>query len=141
MIIRPIAERDIPTCAEMIATTLPWKKYNATIESVSARLSDAMSRADSVLLVGEDEQSRLIGLVWLLKRAAFDLSGYIRWLAVAPDQRGGGIGKQLLAAAEAQLQPPVHDMFLLCADFNVDAQRFYERNGYIRIGAIENYVI
>jgi hypothetical protein len=33
------------------------------------------------------------------------------------------------------------DLFLLVSDFNHDAQRFYQRQGYQQIGAIPGYVL
>jgi len=29
----------------------------------------------------------------------------------------------------------------LCSDFNTDAQRYYEKHGYSRVGAIPDYVV
>jgi hypothetical protein len=33
------------------------------------------------------------------------------------------------------------DLFLLVADFNTDAQQFYQRRGYEQVGAIPAYVL
>jgi ribosomal protein S18 acetylase RimI-like enzyme len=140
MLIRPIIENDIPVCAEIVATAPVWQRYGVTVEIAASRLADAM-RTDAVILVADDDTGRAMGFVWVLVRGAFDLSSYIRWLAVAPTLRGGGIGQKLLSAAEAQMQSTSRDMFLLCADFNVQAQRFYERYGYQRVGTVEDYVV
>ena len=140
MLIRPITEDDIPVCAEIIATAPLWQRYGVTVETAANRLTNAM-KTDAIILVADDDTGRAIGLVWVVVRGAFDFSCYIRWLAVASTLRGGGIGEKLLLAAEERSQTISRDLFLLCADFNVDAQRFYERHGYTRVGTVENYVI
>jgi ribosomal protein S18 acetylase RimI-like enzyme len=140
MLIRPISEDDIPVCADIIASAPVWKRYGVTVETAANRLTNAI-QTDAIILVADDDTGRAIGLVWVVLRGAFDISCYIRWLAVASTLRGGGIGEKLLIAAEERSQTISRDLFLLCADFNVDAQRFYERHGYSRVGALENYVI
>ena len=98
-------------------------------------------RGNSTILVADNGDGHPIGFVWVLMRGAFDLSPYIRWLAITSTERSKGIGRQLLSAAEANVRLPAHDMFLLCADYNTAAQRFYETNGYSRIGTISDYAI
>ncbi len=124
----------------MIATTLPWQRYGVTPERAAERLLDALHR-DSALLVADDGGGNRLGFVWLLRHGAFDLSGYIRWIVVSPTNRSGGIGRLLLAAAEEECRKTARDIILLCADFNVDAQRFYERHGYIQVGLLPDYVL
>jgi len=140
MFIRPLTEGDIPTCAQIVTTAPVWQRYGLTIERATQQFSEAL-RTNAPVLVADDGNGNVIGFVRLILRGAFDLSPYIRWLAVASTQRSRGVGRQLLSGAEALVQPPVRDMFLLCADFNTDAQRFYESNGYSRIGTIPDYVI
>src|SRR5579859_1362942 len=140
MLIRVLTSDDIPVCAEMVASAPLWQSYGLTPEIAAKRLQDALAN-DGLLLVADDGSGKPVGFVWMLRRGAFDLSAYIRWLVVASTQRSKGVGQKLLAAAEAQVQPPVRDVFLLCADFNGDAQRFYEREGYRQMGTIPDYVI
>jgi ribosomal protein S18 acetylase RimI-like enzyme len=140
MLIRSLTEKDILACATIIATTPLWQGYGVTPEKASQRLSDAY-RANAPILVADDGTGHVIGVLWIVERGAFDLSPNIRWLAVDATARSQGVGQQLLSAAEAQVQPPARDLFLLCADSNTDAQRFYERNGYSRVGTITDYVI
>ena len=140
MLIRPLVESDILSCAEIVAAAPVWQRYGITVETATKRLSDTL-HTDALMLVADDGTGHATGFAWLLRQGAFGLSGYIRWLAVASTARGGGIGQKLLVAAEAQIQPPARDMFLLCSDFNVDAQRFYERQGYSRIGTLQDYVL
>src|ERR1041385_5895590 len=140
MIILPITESDIPTCAEIVSSTPLWQGYGLTFETATARLTNAM-HSDDLLLVAVDDDGTAVAFLWVVARGAFNLSSYIRWFVVSSTLRGGGIGQKLIAEAEAQIKLTSRDVFLLCADFNMEAQRFYERHGYTRVGAIGDYVV
>src|SRR5689334_1658178 len=140
MIIRPITEADIPTCAEIVSSTPLWQGYGLTFETAALRLTNAMN-SDDLMLVAVDDDGNVVGFVWVVARGAFNLSSYIRWFVVSSSLRGGGIGQKLIAEAEAQIKLTSRDVFLLCADFNVEAQRFYEQHGYTRVGTIDDYVV
>ncbi len=134
---------DIEPCARMIASTPLWQRYGVTPESAAARLQAAL-RDEAVILVAEEAENTggsPLGFVWLVRRGAFDLSGYIRWIVVSSAHRSSGVGRQLLLAAEENIRQTARDIFLLCSDFNLDAQRFYERNGYTRVGALPDYIL
>lgn len=73
----------------------------------------------------------LRGLHDNLVGAPFTLDG----LSVAPTQQGRGIGTALLSAVEALATAQGHrEIRLEIARVNTAAARFYERNGYRRIG-------
>src|SRR5262245_46324260 len=139
--IRPMTSGDVEPCAAMMVATPLWQRYGVTQESASSRLSAGL-REDAIMLVavGQNDEKPL-GFVWLVLRGAFDHSGYIPLIAVKPGQRGAGIGQQLLTAAEERTRPVADDIFLTCSDFNVDAQRFYERHGYVKVGALADYIL
>lgn len=139
--IRPMTTADIESCAELMAASPLWQRYGVTIASASARFESALQEG-SLLLVADGSDGGLLGFVWVVLRGAFNRSGYIPLIGVEAAQRGGGIGQQLLESAEDRVrQAAIHDMFLLCSDFNVAAQRFYQRQGYIQVGAIPDYVV
>jgi ribosomal protein S18 acetylase RimI-like enzyme len=77
----------------------------------------------------------------LVLNGAFSRSPYLRLIGVHPDHSGAGVGSALIAQAEAEVRPTNHELFLLVSDFNTDAQRFYQRNGYEQVGAIPGYVV
>lgn len=70
----------------------------------------------------------------------FGRGGYLRLIALRPQLQGRGVGSHLLSAVEAAVQQRHPDLFLLTSDFNVGAQRFYERAGYCRVGALPDFV-
>ncbi|MCC7447040.1 MAG: GNAT family N-acetyltransferase [Anaerolineae bacterium] len=139
--IRPMTAADIEPCATLMAKSPLWQRYGVTVASASARFESAL-RDGGIILVADGGDNQPLGFIWVVLRGAFNRSGYIPLIGVNAHQRGGGIGQQLLDAAEDRArQTAIHDMFLLCSDFNVDAQRFYQRQGYAQVGAIPDYVI
>ena len=102
--------------------------YEPNVESNTTRL-----------FVAESGNTSAIGFVWAVQRGAFDRSGYIPVLGVETSYRSGGIGMALIEAAEEYLRP-ASDVVLLCTEFNTDAQRFYERHGYVRVGILPDYI-
>lgn len=68
-------------------------------------------------------------------------TGYIQSLCVAPDRRGSGIGTRLLALAEERLFAASPNVFLCVSSFNTAARRLYERQGYVLVGELPDYLV
>lgn len=63
--------------------------------------------------------------------------GWVYYLAVAPDRRRGGLGREMMAAAEAWLRArDVPKIQLMVRDNNVEALSFYEALGLERQSVI-----
>ncbi len=95
----------------------PWREGVELDKYVPARLGSLLVAVDDGLVVGvvavEDD---LIGLLW-----------------VAPERRGEGIGKVLVAAAEALIRERGHTRLRVeVFEPNVGAIRFYERHGWTK---------
>ena len=59
-------------------------------------------------------------------------SWYVNVLAVVPDRRGRGLGRQLLDLADDRARQLGHgEMSIIVSDANVGARRLYERCGYV----------
>ena len=139
MRLRRMTQSDISACAALMAETPLWQRYGVTVEKAAARFQEGLARG-AVIFVAEAE-GKVVGFVWCEARGAFARSGYIPLIGVAEGHRGSGVGAALLAQAEAFLARFSRDVFLLVSDFNVAAQRFYQRHGYVRVGALPDYVI
>jgi ribosomal protein S18 acetylase RimI-like enzyme len=83
----------------------------------------------------------VVGFVWFHEGGTFHHSGYVRWIGVAPQAQRSGVGRRLMAYAEARILRRGPNVFLLVSDFNRRAQAFYRRQGYTRVGAIPDYVV
>ena len=63
---------------------------------------------------------------------------YLHIIVVKEEYRNKGIGKALLDYSENIAYEMADKFFLVVADYNTDAKRFYERNGYQQVGEIPN---
>lgn len=136
MNIRPLNAEDVTVVAAWVVTIPLWQRYGASAEVLAQRLLMAL---DTDLILTADTDDQAVGLAWCVPQGGFGRSAYLKMLGVRPDQAGTGVGAALLSALEATVAS--HDLFLLTSDFNVDAQRFYQRQGYEQIGAIPGYVL
>jgi ribosomal-protein-alanine N-acetyltransferase len=81
-------------------------------------------------------EARLVGLV-IAERNAWTNEGLIATLAVHPDFQRQGLGRRLLAEAEARLNTP--RVRLTVRASNVAAIALYEQAGYRRAGHAPRY--
>ena len=82
-------------------------------------------------LVAEDPAGRLVGFAWVMPDHDPTWGDYIDNLHVAPDAKGGGIGRRLMqgVAAELQRQGSRRGLYLFVLEVNTAARAFYERLG------------
>ncbi len=85
MKIRPMLPEDVPGIARWAAETELWKRYGVTEGGFSARLSAGLTQ-NAGLFVAE-EQTEVVGFVWIVERGAFNRSGYIQLIGVRPSER------------------------------------------------------
>lgn len=137
--VRPMTLTDIPPIAAWMVQTPLWQRYQLTVERAIKNFERGLERGDVLLVADADVSS--IGFAWCLPQGGFGRSMYLQLIGVQPDQARKGVGAALLDAAEQAALKVSHELFLLVSDFNLDAQRFYERQGYTQIGAIPGYVL
>lgn len=81
-------------------------------------------------LVAEDADGRLVGFAYVMPGHDPDWGDYIDNLHVAPDLKGGGLGRQLMQNVARRLAGgPVRPLHLWVLDANEPAKRFYARLG------------
>ena len=140
MIIRSLSPADIDPITRWITQIPLWQNYGLTVEGARKQLNSGL--ASGVLLLTVDLPGvSACGLAWVVLEGAFARSAYLRWIAVDPAQANRGIGSALLAQVEAAVRPHSRDLFLLAADFNTAAHRFYRRHNYRQVGIIPGYIL
>ena len=137
--IRPFVNNDIPGCAQLMADTPLWIRYGVTVASAQARLEGGLAAGAAIFVAEHD--GAVVGFVWCVERGAFARSGYIPLIGVRQGLTGVGVGAELLAYAEGYLGRNSPDVFLTVSDFNQAAQRFYQKHGYVQVGALPDYLI
>lgn len=114
----------------------PWRRRHECIEGVRSSLARQLEEqpANSFVFVAEDAAGERVGFIHIQRTADF-FNGrsncHIADLAVAPLHEGGGIGKALLAHAEAWAREH-HCQLMTLAVFpgNERARALYESAGY-----------
>jgi ribosomal protein S18 acetylase RimI-like enzyme len=140
--IRPLAAADLPALAEGLAALPLMQRYGRTAGKLEAALAAALRRGEGLLVATEDgANAPVLGLAWFLPAGTLALGGYLRLIAVLGEGQGRGTGAALLEAFEGAVARESAHAFLLVSDFNEPAQRFYERKGYVRVGALPGLVL
>lgn len=136
---RPLEPGEIPSLARALAELPLMIRYRRDAAALERSLAAAHGRGEG-LLVAEDGGA-IRGLAWFLREGTLALGGYLKLIAMLAGAEGRGIGAALLAAFEAETAARSAHAFLLVSDFNTGAQRFYERHGYERVGALPGLVL
>ena len=139
--VRNMTAADIPLVAAWMVQTPLWQRYQLTVERASKNFANALERREVLLVADAGADNLCCGFAWCVPQGGFGRSMYLRLIGVRQERARAGVGTALLHAAEAAALTVGHELFLLVSDFNVDAQRFYQQNGYQQIGAIPGYVL
>jgi ribosomal protein S18 acetylase RimI-like enzyme len=134
MTIRPLAHADVGGLAAGLARLPLMQRYGRDAAALARDLDAALARGDGLHV--SDAGAGPTGVAWFDPAGAFGVGGYLRLIAVVPGAERRGIGAALLAAFEHATASRCRHAFLLVSDFNADAQRFYDRQGYRRIGVL-----
>jgi GNAT superfamily N-acetyltransferase len=137
--IRPLAREEIPALAAALAALPLMVRYRRDAGSLARSLEAALGRGEGLLVA--DDGGRLGGLAWFHPAGTLALGGYLRLIAVVAGGEGKGTGVALLRAFEAETARQSAHAFLLVSDFNEGAIRFYEREGYRRVGDMPGLVL
>ena len=139
MEVRPLRTAEIPELARALSAVPLMERYRRTPDALERALAAAHARGERLLVAAEDGAIR--GLAWFLTEGTLALGGYLRLIAMLPGAEGKGAGAALLAAFEEETAKESRHAFLLVSDFNEGAQRFYERHGWARAGALPGLVL
>ena len=134
----PMGREHVEGCAKVVAATPFFSEYGFSGEAAGRALTDALSDSRSILWVARSGL-QIVGFAWLVKRGAFDRSGYLRLLAVHPEHHRLGVGKRLMETLEGE-HLRCGGIALLVTKTNQRACAFYRRLGYEEVGELPDYV-
>jgi ribosomal protein S18 acetylase RimI-like enzyme len=133
--IAPATEEEREWTASLMARSEPWIALGASLEACRESCRDP----EYLLYVARDE-GRPRGAI-LLQRRGLASSPYVKSIVVDPEHRSRGVGAALLDFAEKLFREESRHLFLCVSSFNGRALSFYERQGYSKVGELEDYVI
>lgn len=136
--IAPVEPSALPGLARLMAESSLLQRYGTTRDGALTSLRDALAGGDVILAPRPTVEA---GFAWLsFAPRILNGAAYLRLLLVA--EPGGGLGAQLLSAAEdvARARAANH-LYLLVTTDNLAARRFYERHGYGHVGDLAGLVV
>lgn len=136
--IMALEPEDLDQAAQLVAGLDLYRSYGYRPDSVRALLQEALQDHRSTVLTAR-RGGQLLGLAWLVSRAGFDRSAYLRMLAVSAEEQGKGLGRRLVERLETRHLEP-GGIFLLVTEDNHLARAFYQHLGYTLVGSLEGYV-
>ncbi len=137
--VRGMGLQDIEDCAAIMAGHPLWQRYRLGKRRSQDYLAALLDSGHEGLVL--ENSGELWGMA-LYNRTTFGGSGYLRILAAAPGKTGQGVGGRILGTLEMVLaRQGIPALFLLCADFNTAAQKFYARQGYRRVGILPQWIL
>jgi GNAT superfamily N-acetyltransferase len=139
MLLRNVVAEDVPALAAGLARLPLMERYRREEGKLAGDLRAALARGDGLIVA--EVGGEAAGICWFLHHGTLGMGGYLRLIAVLDGAQGHGTGAALLAAYEREVARGASHGFLLVSDFNVPAQRFYERHGWSRVGAIPKLVL
>jgi GNAT superfamily N-acetyltransferase len=128
---------DAPACAAMACRTEIGRRYGFEQGPLAETLAAAIANGGELFLAELD--GTVAGFAWVDPRGAFSSAPYLRLIVVEESRRRAGVGAALLAEFEGRTASVGRDWCLLVSDFNEEAQRFYERHGYRKAGALPDF--
>lgn len=139
MIVRSMTAADVPEIAEWMVQVPLWQRYGVTVAGITQQFGQAVASGGYLYVTELDGVA--CGFAWMLPAGGFGRSPYLKQIGVHPAFTGKQLGAALLRQVEQEGKAFGKHLFLLVSDFNHDAQRFYQRNGYQQVGAIPAYVL
>ena len=128
-------EQHLKDCMDALCRSVLGEKYFSSPGSAENAILEGICRGNLyVALIGEE----CVGFTYIIPKGAFHSFPYLHIIAIKEEYRDMGIGKALLDFSESIASEMADKLFLVVADFNPDAKRFYERNGYQQVGEIPN---
>jgi len=135
-VIRPALASDITAAEELERSCFPDSAFSLT----KRQLRYLQRRPTAVFLVAEEGEQLVGEGVALVRQHRTGSSGRIYSLAVSPERRGCGLGRQLLERmVGAMTARGVRRIYLEVEAGNQSAEALYDRFGFRRNGTLRDY--
>lgn len=107
------------------------------------RVADGVALGERILLIAENEAGRIVGTVQLITAQPENQPhrADVAKMLVHRDARRQGIAQRLLAAADEYARDAGKSVLVLDTVTGGDAERLYERAGWLKVGTVPNYAL
>ncbi len=124
-------EEHVDSCEQMLQNSELGRRYFSAPGSGRKQIIEGMESGNLLVAIDCGE---VVGFMYVLPHGSFHAFPYLHLFAVKESRRGEGIGAQMLEYLERAYAGT--QLFLVCADFNPGARRFYARHGFQEVGAL-----
>ncbi len=131
--IREITDKDISLSVEILVHSDPWEMKGCSPEDLHRQLESALGRGDTYIA---EEDSVPTGIACFIPDPVIADGGCVRFIAVRPDKRRHGIGRQLMGFVERKVFGRSQNIFVSIGAGNEPARRFFEKLGYQKVGEV-----
>ena len=121
-------------CAKLMSESEPW----ITLKKDYQRSLELFNNTNKECYVAYYKK-QFSGFILLDMNGAF--AGYIQSIAVVPELRNQGIGKELLKYAEKRIFSEMPNVFICVSSFNPEVKNMYLRCGYEIVGELKDFII
>ncbi len=131
--IRKFNPSDVAGAAAVLNSTEPGDSSEGFREKSRKILESVAGREG--LYVGEENET-IAGIVWFLAEPVFADGGLVILLAVRPEMRRHGIGRQLLGFTERKIFSQSQSSFFSISSHNNPGLQFLGKMGYTKVSEI-----
>ena len=126
-------EQHLKDCMDALCRSVLGEKYFSSPGSAENAILEGIRQGNLyAALIGEE----CVGFTYIIPKGAFHSYPYLHIITIKEEYRSKGVGKALLGFSERIASDMADKLFLVVADYNPDAKRFYERNDYRQVGEI-----
>ena len=111
-----------------------WDAYFKNNPTQESALEKMISEKQVYVVTNKTDQC--IGFMGVINNGCFQNYSYLATLAVKKGHRNKGIGEALVNKFEKMGFKKADKVFILVSDFNKQAQKFYRKLGYKKVGNI-----
>lgn len=134
IIIEKGSRKFLKDCESALKNSVLGTKYFSVEGSAGKALEEGFENEE--IFLAFDNKDNCLGFVWVIMNGVFHSFPYLHIIAVKKEYRGMGIGRQLLRYIEELCFQNSSKVFLVVADFNLEARKLYEAMGYREVGIL-----
>ncbi|MBX3236354.1 MAG: GNAT family N-acetyltransferase [Nitrospiraceae bacterium] len=135
-LIRPMQSDDRDAVIGLLAGSEPWTTLGFSSSDWEKIFAPIPQSRDCFVVTC---RGRIAGVG--IVRPKFLFGDYLELLGIAPDRKGQGLGRQLLAHIEQVAFARGKNLFACVTDFNQAARVFYAKHGFLEVGRLDNLLI
>lgn len=120
-----------------------WPITRQTAVAFWRRVAEGVASDERILLIAEGGEGRIVGTVQLITAQPENQPhrADVAKMLVSRSARRQGVAMRLMAAVDEAARDAGKSVLVLDTVTGGDAERLYERSGWVRVGTVPNYAL